>query len=61
MLRRRLEDRIKDLSKQLAEARGDEFQTIAAELQAALAEHNRRLRDRLKKYPFVPEDRPFEK
>jgi hypothetical protein len=50
MQSRRLEDRIKELSRKLLEADGGavQFQQIAVELQNAIAEHTRRARERLR-------------
>ena len=55
---RRLEDRIKELSKQLIEAEsGADFHQIAEELRIALAEYTNRIRQGLEGSPFSAEKR----
>lgn len=52
-MERRLEDRIRELCERLiaCEADGPEFQKLATELRASLAEHIERLRAKLTDYP----------
>src|SRR5262244_504502 len=54
-VKRRLEDRIRELCRQLIEADqgSEEFQHISAELRESLTEHISRMRVNLRKYPIA--------
>ena len=58
-MERRLEGQIRELCNKLinAEEGSPEFETVAANLRAALSEHVKRLRSKLRDYPIVAERR----
>lgn len=61
-MRRRLEDKIRDLCEKLirAEDKSEEFHAAAAELRASLSEHISRLRRQVADYPIARDRRSRE-